>query len=135
MGTRGPAPQPAELRLLKGNGRDRDVAHNKVRRQPKAVRATPPKPDSLNEDGLRVWDLVVPELERMDLLGRIDAVVLEAYCRTYQLWRAHDGGRGYPTLTAQLVAIGSKLGLDPAARLRMTLSEDSDDDETEVFGG
>lgn len=134
MGTRGPAPERAEIRLLKGNGKDRDQAGKRVRRQPQVVRATPPMPDGLNEDGVRAWEVIVPELERMELIGRPDQFVAEAFCRTYQLWRAHDGGRGYPALTAQLVAIGSKLGLDPVSRLRMTLPEVADDDESAVFG-
>jgi phage terminase small subunit len=81
-----------------------------------------------------MWGKVVPELDRMGLLGLVDVGILEAYCRTYSLWREHDGGRGYPTLTTTLVALGSKLGLDPAARLRMVLPEVKSDDRDFIYG-
>lgn len=131
----GPPPQPASLRILKGNGVDKDVAGRKVKRQPTTVNMRPPKPD-LPVHGDELWELVTPELERMGLLGRIDLVALEAYCRTYHVWKTHDGGRGYPALTLALAKLGSMLGCDPASRLRMTLpeAEDDDDEEARVFG-
>ncbi len=134
MGARGPAPSKAELRLLKGNQKDRDVAGRAVRPQPRVVPGAPPMPDNLGEHGERAWTTVVPELVRMGILGQVDAFVLEAYCRTYQLWRDHDGGRGYSVLTGTLATLGSKLGLDPTSRLRMTLPEAPDDEEGDVFG-
>lgn len=134
MGARGPAPASAELRLLKGDGTGKDVAGRKVRRQPKAVTAVPLKPDDLGEHGSRMWDQVTPELERLDLIGRLDVGALEMYCRLYEAVRVHDGGRGYASLANAFLAAGSKLGLDPAARLRMTLPEESDDEEGRVFG-
>ena len=134
MGTRGPAPTPAHLRILKGNGEDRDIAGRPVKPQPQVVRGAPDCPDWLPELASDMWARVVPELDRMGLLGQVDIGVLEAYCRTYAIWRGHDGERGYPTLTMTLVNLGSKLGLDPAARLRMTLPEAKDNDDDFVFG-
>ena len=134
MGSRGPAPHPAALKLAKGNGVDRDADGHKVARQPQAARAIPPMPAGLNDDGRYAWDLVVPELYRMGLLGQIDGITLEAYCRLYQVWRRHDGRTGYAALTAQLLAAGSRLGCDPASRLRMTLPEPAADaGEGDVF--
>lgn len=134
MGTRGPAPQPAALRILKGNGKDRSQDGSKVSPQPLVVPRAPTMPDGLGEFGEYAWRLVAPELVRLGILGQIDGITLEAWCRTYQLWKLHDGGRGYPALTASLTALGSKLGLDPAARLRMTLPEAGDDEEDDIFG-
>lgn len=130
----GPAPAPAEFRLLKGNGVDKDVAGRKVKRQPKVVAAIPAMPEGLGEHGERMWEQVTPELERLGLIGRLDIGTLETYCRMYQQLRVHDGGRGFAVLATAFVNVGSKLGLDPAARLRMTLPEESDDEEHAVFG-
>lgn len=135
MGTRGPAPAKAELRILKGNGRDRDQAHKPVARQPMAVPAAPKMPEDLGEHGERVWKLVVPELVRMGILGQVDTVTLEAYCRAYEGWKAMTpGDRGWASYTTAMINMGSKLGLDPASRLRMTLPEAPDRVEDEIFG-
>lgn len=134
MGARGFPPQRSELRVLKGDGKTKDAQGKTVQRQPLAVPGAPEMPDGLGEHGERAWRLVVPELVRLKILGPIDAITLEAWCHTYQLWKEHDGGRGYPALTASLTALGSKLGLDPAARLRMTIPEAADAQETDIFG-
>jgi phage terminase small subunit len=134
VGARGPAPQKAELRILKGNGKDRDQAHKPVRRQPKAALAAPPMPTELGDHGERIWKHVTPELARMGILGSIDLATLEAYCRAYQAMRDHDGGRGYMQVLIGLANLGSKLGLDPASRLRMTLPEAPNDEEGDIFG-
>lgn len=134
MGAHGPAPQPAELRILKGNGKDRDAAQRKVRRQPKATKAVPPMPDGMGEDGERIWRLVTPELARMGILGRVDLGTLEAYCRAYHEMHNHPGGHGFATVAMTMANLGSKLGLDPASRLRMALPEAADDEEANVFG-
>jgi phage terminase small subunit len=132
----GPPPQPAELRILKGNGKDKDVAGRKVKRQPKAVNMRPPTPTGLRPDAVAMWNLISPELERMGLLGQVDLGALEAYCRLYDEMHNHPGGRGFASLALAMVKIGSTLGLDPAARLRMTLPEvPEDDEENFAFGG
>ena len=134
MGPRGQAPQPAELRILKGNGRDRDQAHKPVKRQPKTAPAIPPMPDDLGEHGEFIWKHVTPELARMGILGQVDRGTLEMYCRLYQQVREHPGGHGYATLAMSFVNVGSKLGLDPASRLRMTLPEADDGAQDDIYG-
>ncbi len=135
MGARGPAPQPAALRILKGNGKDRQPNKAKVARQPMAVPARPPMPADLGEWGVWIWELVTPELVRMGILGQVDHATLEAYCRAYQAWKLTDpDDRRWVQLTMCMVNLGSKLGLDPASRLRMTLPEASNDEQTDVFG-
>jgi phage terminase small subunit len=134
MGARGPAPQRAELRILKGNGKDRDQAHKKVGRQPQAASAIPPMPDDLGEHGERIWLHVTPEMARIGILASVDLGSLEMYCRLYQSLRTHDQGHGFGTMVTAFVNLGSKLGLDPASRLRMTLPEAPDDEEADIFG-
>jgi phage terminase small subunit len=134
MGARGPAPTPDNLRLLKGNGKDRDPAGRKVRRQPKTVPAAPAAPDGLEGSAKWMWEYVTPELVRMGIMGRVDLGTLEAYCKAYDDMHNHPGGRGFSTVAMTMANLGSKLGLDPASRLRMTLPEAPDGEEGDVFG-
>ncbi len=81
-----------------------------------------------------MWDLVTPELVRMTILGQIDLVVLEIYCRVYDQWRREDPqSRRWLWLIDRLTTLGIQLGLTPAARLRMNLPERRAD-EGAVFG-
>jgi phage terminase small subunit len=98
--------------VLKGDGRNRDF--------PRAVVAAPDKPPDLEPEAERLWDAIVPELEGLRLLSRLDGVTLEMLCVTYARWRQHDGGVGYPALTNVLAKLARDVGLAPAARQRMT---------------
>ena len=46
----------------------------------------------------------------MQLLCRLDGVTLEMLCRTYALWRRHDGATGYPALTTVLAKLARDCG-------------------------
>ncbi len=97
--------------------------------------AAPDKPADLEPEAERLWDAICPELERMRLLSRLDGVTLEMLCRTYALWRQHDGSTGYPALTTVLAKLARDCGLAPAARQRMAAPEvDRDELERSIFG-
>jgi phage terminase small subunit len=131
MGSHGPLPEPRRLQLLKG---ERKRAGRQVTNPPTALPAAPPKPADLGLDGSRIWDLVTPELERMTILGRIDLVVLEAYCKVYDEWRREDPQqRRWLWLIDRMTTLAIQLGLSPAARLRMNLPERRVD-EAAIFG-
>jgi phage terminase small subunit len=126
VGSRGPVPN-RRLQALKGDGRNRDF--------PRAVVAAPDKPPDLEPEAERLWDAVCPELERMQLLSRLDGVTLEMLCRTYALWRRHDGTTGYPALTTVLAKLARDVGLAPAARQRMAApAVDRDEEARRIFG-
>lgn len=127
MGERGPLPTPPHLKLHKGQGR-------RQQRHPQPVVAAPDKPPHLGEVASKLWDDVVPELERMRMLSKLDGVVLELFVTTYERWLAHDGDRGYPALTACVTKLARELGLSPAQRLRLPAPE-RDDVVADVFGG
>lgn len=152
-----PIPQPAKLRILKGNGKDRDQAHKKVRQQPQDVPFLPDAPAHLPELAREQWDHVCAGLRRMEIAGPVDVAALEAFCLAYQdmrdahadiaargLWVTGSQGQqvANPMLNAaakargQIATIGAQLGLTPAARLRMTLPEkEADSDEAALYGG
>lgn len=149
MGARGPAPEPDRLRVLKGG---------RARGQPHAVPDPGEVPDWLPGRAVEMWDRVVPELQRLGLISRIDLAVLAEFCVQWALWRdslddiAANGptipgarGRGErvknPAVTVangaadRMRSCAVQLGLTPAARLRMTLPDVDDQDEADqVFG-
>ncbi len=97
------------------------------------VVAAPDKPPDLEPEAERLWGAVVPELERLRLLSRLDGVTLEALCVTYARWKRHDGGHGYAALTAVLGRLARDIGLAPAARQRMTAPERTAADDAAIF--
>ena len=97
--------------------------------------AAPDKPSDLEPEAERLWDAIVPELERMGLLSRLDGVTVEMLCRTYALWKAHDGSTGYPALTTVLAKLARDCGLAPAARQRMGAPEVDRDEEARRISG
>lgn len=150
-----PVPQPAKLRVLKGNGVDKDVAGRRVRPQPMAVPQVPVMPDWLPQRAAEMWQRVTPELKRLQLVSSLDLAALEGFCVAYARWRdaqdmlAQDGltqvgQKGevvrHPCTTIakqfaeEMRYLAVQLGLTPAARLRMTLPEVTDDEEEAVFG-
>jgi phage terminase small subunit len=126
MGSRGPVAD-RRLQAFKGDGRNRDY--------PRAVVAAPDKPPGLEPEAERLWDAIVPELERLRLVSRLDGVTLEALCATYARWKRHDGGHGYAALTNVLAKLARDVGLAPAARQRMAApASDRDELERSIFG-
>jgi phage terminase small subunit len=67
------------------------------------------------------------------MLSSLDAV-LEMFCTSYSRWLEHDGGRGYPALTACVTHLARELGPSPAMRLRLPAPEADSDVEAEIFG-
>jgi P27 family predicted phage terminase small subunit len=82
MGKRGPAPQPTNIRLLRGNPGKRPF--NK--REPQPTPKAPEPPPFLKREALEEWHRLAPELERLGLLTIVDRAGLAAYCQAYQRW-------------------------------------------------
>jgi phage terminase small subunit len=99
------------------------------------VVAAPPKPPDREPEAERLWDVIVPELEQLRLVSRLDGVTLEALCVTYARWKRHDGGHGYAALTNVLAKLARDVGLAPAARQRMAAPASDPGEQRAVFGG
>ena len=78
--------------------------------------AAPDKPPDLEPEAERLWDAVVPELERLRLVSRLDGVTLAA-------------------LRSVLAKLARDVGLAPAARQRMAAPASDPGEEHAVFGG
>jgi len=86
MGKRGPQAAPAALRVLKGNGVDKDIAGRPVSHGPNFDRSAPEAPKYLSKPALEEWDRVVAELEPLNLLKPGDFAALVIHCETWALW-------------------------------------------------
>lgn len=121
---------------------------------------TPPNaPTWLHREAKREWRRIVPELESLGLLTKIDRAQLAAYCQSYARWYEaemvikRDGmimttATGYqqqmPAVgiarqaMADMRAFASEFGLSPAARTRISVKPaEGAKDATEdfLFGG
>lgn len=82
MGKRGPAPKPTNLKLLQGTARPDRAPANEPNPEP----VVPNCPSWLHREAKREWRRIVPELEELGLLTRIDRAALSAYCQAYSTW-------------------------------------------------
>jgi P27 family predicted phage terminase small subunit len=79
----GPAPAPANIRLLKGRSEGHDVAGRPVK-PPPAFKRLPPKPPTwMSREAKAEWRRVLPELSRLDLVKKEDRAALTTYCETW----------------------------------------------------
>lgn len=81
-----PKPRPAALRLLEGRSEGRDSGGRPVAEVPNFRRIPPSKPADLSADASRLWDEIVAELSRVQVLKPVDAAALQMACETYARW-------------------------------------------------
>lgn len=144
----GRIPQDAVVVQLRGNPGKR--AHVKRARE-----VTPPgrpsMPSWLSKEARAEWRRVVPELDRLGLIAKVDRGVLAAFCDTWgkleAVARAIDAdgatasprnrGAGavknplwpvYGRLSTQYVMLAGRLGCEPTARARLVVAEAEDED-------
>jgi P27 family predicted phage terminase small subunit len=79
MGRRGPPPKPTRLAELQGNPGKRPL--NK--REPRPTPGAPGMPDWLSREAKAEWRRLVPQLERLGLLTKVDRAGLAAYCQAH----------------------------------------------------
>ena len=83
MSLLGRPPKPTRLKLLQGNPGKRQLPKAEPRPEAKAPR--PPK--WLKGAALSEWRRIVPELERLGLMTRIDRAALTGYCASWARFR------------------------------------------------
>lgn len=157
----GPPKKPSALRLLEG-----DTSHrpqNKREPKPALLKKALAAPDWLTREGRSVWKRVVPELQRLNLLSKLDLDALGAYCASVGRARKAEAILKRGGLTVKVngqvqrrIEIGiardswkdarafaGELGLTPAARTRLEVplnpseaGADGDEEaiDREIFG-
>ncbi len=148
MGRRGPRPIPTEQLRVRGS----PLATKKRRaREVKGPSGTPSCPAWLDADAKRAWRQLVPQLESMRVLTKIDSNALARYCRTWSRWRKAEAfidehGEMYPLkdesgrvkymqqwpqvaishkLAQQLTRLEQEFGMTPPARSRIQIDKPS----------
>lgn len=76
--------RPTTLKLIEGRGNGRDSGGRLVKPTPGFTRLPPTAPAWLDGEAKAMWEKVVPELQRLQLLKPIDEGALTAYCLTWQ---------------------------------------------------
>ena len=146
MGRRGPAPTPTEILKLRGSTL---VTKRRDQSEPKAPKGKPRCPDWLDKDAKTMWRHLVPLLDAMGVLTRLDGNALARYCRLWSRWRKAEAfidknGEMFPIrqdngqvkyfgqwpqvaiahkLALQLTRLEQELGMTPAARTRVQVSQ------------
>jgi P27 family predicted phage terminase small subunit len=142
MGKRGPKPTPTGVLKLRGSTL---VSKRREALEVNGPAGTPDRPDWLDDDAKAAWDEVVPMLEGMGILTRIDGPALARYCRIWSRWRKMESfidekGEMYPIreeggkvkcfqqwpqvaiahrLALQLTKLEAEFGMTPSARARI----------------
>lgn len=139
-------PTPPALKLVEGRGHGTDSGGRPVKKPPGFVRLPPEPPEFLFGDAAELWEMVVPELQRLQLTKPVDAPALTAYCLAWQrLCQAqriidaegmvHENSQGrvrHPALaileaaSKDLRAWAQEFGLTPSAEMRVGKPEGDD---------
>lgn len=80
-GNSGRPPKPAIVHLLSGNPSKRNFKEllDEVQ-QPALPVEAPPRPDWLDEEALKQWDELIPDLLTLGLISRLDGQAIAQYC-------------------------------------------------------
>ena len=122
MGRRGPAPQPAAVKELRGA---RPVRINRAEPVPTPEVIEPPP--GLGAEVLAVWHEQLPELVHMKIGHRVDGDAFASWCRCVAAMRRLDReDLGDPAVVARLIKLGPEMrmwarefGFTPAARQQL----------------
>lgn len=139
----GRPPKPAALKRLDGNPGKRPIAN-----EPEPTKGAPKPPPALRGEALAEWGRIVPELDALGLLAKVDRGYLVAYC---EAWSSFDAAREVVAELGPLVEgrdgnlvknpaaqimkdsadmmlkFGSRFGLSPVDRARLSVSEPEED--------
>lgn len=79
MGRRGPPPKPTRLKEIAGNPGKRPLNS----REPKPEAGAPGMPSWLSTEAKAEWRRIVPALEQLGLVTKVDRTALAAYCQAH----------------------------------------------------
>jgi P27 family predicted phage terminase small subunit len=141
--------KPTRLKLLQGTARP-----DRERNEPKPLPLAPPCPKWLPREAKREWRRLVPQLEKLGLVSRLDRDALADLCLTVTRLREAEAkveelgvlipsGTGWkknPAVTAAaeyrkaLARWAERFGLTPGDRGRLDLPQvENEEDEFEKF--
>lgn len=116
--------KPAHLRLMDGRGPGRDSGGRAVPEPPKFDRAVPDKPIDLSPIAAEMWDRIVAELPKANLLKPLDAYALQVGCETFARWHAAKRLRLSQPNEGLLAKTSQGMGVSPLVRVESEASRD-----------
>jgi P27 family predicted phage terminase small subunit len=140
MTRRGRKPAPTPLKILKGTRKDRINTQ-----APRPPVARPDPPETLDSFGMAEWNRILPQLEELGILARVDGAALALYCSAYSQWQRAEveiamygvlvdssggGLKANPaigvasTARAQMHSLLSEFGATPASRGKVKATAD-----------
>lgn len=105
----GRKPKPTALKVLQGNPGKRKLNKN----EPKPPAGRPVPPSTMIPEAREEWERIVPELEQMGVLTKIDRTALASYCMAYARWvqaEADITAHGILVLEPQFDVKGNHVG-------------------------
>jgi P27 family predicted phage terminase small subunit len=78
----GRRPKPTALKKLQGNAGKRKLNE----REPQPTPGAPEMPRDLSKAAAEEWIRIVPELEQLGVLTKVDRAALAAYCHAFARW-------------------------------------------------
>ena len=81
----GPPPQPAHLKLVRGNPGKRRV---RPEVEPRVSQQLPEPPVFLSEDAKGEWRRLIEEMVRLKLVTRLDMMLFGCYCQSFSDWKS-----------------------------------------------
>ncbi len=150
MGKKGRKPLPTKIKVLRGNPGRRSLP----KREPQPEQGVPKPPDWLDPLAREEWNRIVPALDAIGMLTKVDGFCLEAFCCCCSGWRkaqekvavlgeiyapSKKKGSRYlqqnPYLSVALKYLSlartfaAELGLSPASRVGLTSPDKNDPDD------
>lgn len=161
MSRRGPKPEPASVRIAKGNSARRRIGADPV--QPIVAAedgSSTPAPAWLKGEGLEIWERLAPRLVAMKLIGPADCETFGRYCRFFARWlavqkllddedmfyeigskhlttplkRRHPAFDAAIMLDRRLESFEDRFGLNPAERQRLFAARLAAGNNPDLFG-
>jgi len=142
---KGRIPRPTKIKILEGERNKNRI--NKHEPKPHHGRPTCPAP--LSSAAKVEWKRIVPQLEEMGLISKIDRTELALYCQAYARWKKaeaviNEKGELYKTqsgnvITSPMLWVANKameqchkflteFGMTPASRGRISVARPGEDD-------
>lgn len=114
-----PRPTPSAINKLRGNPGKR----GRNKQEPKPGLGIATRPAWLCLEAKLEWNRIVPELELVGVLTKVDRAILSMYCQLWgkQVERAKDGKAPSVPELAQLRLYAIELGLTPSARVKLAV--------------
>ena len=142
MGVPGRKPKPTRLKIIEGNRGHRALPAN----EPKPALGAPRIPKELGREARAEWRRIVPALDRIGLLSKVDRAGLYSYCISWEQFveaiaasknfKANDEEFRYWRRLAreaqrEVRAWCTEFGLTPSARGRMDVPGAGDGEDTD----